>query len=438
LIETKRLILRQMTEDDTESFLEIFTDPKAMKYFGIIFDQSQIDNWVKSNLEHQEKHGFSLFSVVLKSNDEVIGDCGLESEEIDGEFRVGIGFDFKSKYWNNGYATEAATAVLDYGFKEYDFDRISGWINPENAASRRVAEKVGLLIEKSIVRGGKEQVLYTINQDDWKKINNADAMEIPLKGGGRTDVSRIGNVVHRKTGPWASTVHSLLKHLEDVGFPGAPRVVNSGFDNQGREILTYIEGEFVHPGPWPERAMPILGGLLRELHWTAKSFPIPENAIWRQWYGRSLGGSNKVIGHCDMGPWNIVSRDKLPVAMIDWEVSGPIDPIYELAQTCWLNAQLYDDDVAELVGLSSLKERAHHVRLILDGYELPHSKRSGFVHKMIELAVRDAAEQVIEAKVTPETKDPTSLWGITWRTRSAAWMLKNCSTLVNIIEKEYV
>ena len=53
---------------------------------------------------------------------------------------------------------------------------------------------------------------------------------------------------------------------------------------------------------------------------------------------------------------------------------------------------------------------------------------------MIELAVCDAAEQVIEAKVTPETEDPTSLWGITWRTRSAAWMLKNSSTLVNIIE----
>ncbi len=170
MIETKRLILRQMTKDDTEEFLEIFTDPVAMKYFGVIFDRTQMENWVKSNLNHQEEHGFSLLSVILKSNEEVIGDCGLESEEIDGEFRVGIGFDFKSKYWNNGYATEAAKTVLDFGFIKYEFDRISGWINPENVPSRRVAEKIGMTVEKSIVRGGKEQVLYTIHRDDWKKM----------------------------------------------------------------------------------------------------------------------------------------------------------------------------------------------------------------------------------------------------------------------------
>ena len=268
-----------------------------------------------------------------------------------------------------------------------------------------------------------------------KKDFNTDELEIPLKGGGRTDVARRGNVVHRETGPWASTVHKLLNHLEAVGFTGAPRVFGSGFDDQGRETLTYIEGEFVHPGPWSEDAMPKIGNLLGKLHKATKSFSIPDNAIWRQWYGRSLGGPEYVIGHCDMGPWNIVSQDGLPVAMIDWEVAGPVDPIFELAQTCWLNAQLHDDDVAERVKLSSIEVRANHARLILDGYGLPQSKRNGLVDKMIELAVCDAAEQAIEAKVTPETKDSSSLWGITWRTCSAAWMLKNRNTLVSIIEK---
>ena len=267
------------------------------------------------------------------------------------------------------------------------------------------------------------------------KSDDKDDIETPLTGGGRTDVSRIGNVVHRETGPWASTVHMLLKHLEDVGFSGAPRVIGSGFDNRGRETLTYIDGEFVHPGPWPEKAMPYIGQLLRKFHQATKSFPIPKNAVWRKWYGRSLCGPDCLIGHCDMGPWNIVSQNGLPVAMIDWEVAGPVDPIFELAQTCWLNVQLYDDDVAERVGLSSLNDRAQHVRLILDGYELPQSKRHGFVDKMIELAVRDAAEQVMEPDVTPDTTNPESLWAITWRTRSAAWMLKNRSTLERIIEK---
>ena len=267
------------------------------------------------------------------------------------------------------------------------------------------------------------------------EFHDTTGIETELTGGGRTSVSRKGNVVYREAGPWAATVHTLLRHLEIAGFHGAPRVVGSGFDDCGRETLTYIDGEVMFPGPWPEEAMPFLGQLLRDLHEATESFPIPESAVWRKWYGRSLGGPNRVIGHCDMGPWNIIARDGLPVALIDWEVAGPVDPIFELAQTCWLNAQLHDDDIAERVGLGTLNDRARHARLILDGYGLPQSKRKGFVSKLIELAVIDAAEQAIEVNVTPETKDHSSLWAITWRTRSAAWMLRNRAALENCIEK---
>jgi len=257
--------------------------------------------------------------------------------------------------------------------------------------------------------------------------------EIPLAGGGRTAVTRNGNTVLRETGPWASTVHALLKHLEKVGYGGAPRVVGSGFDAQGRETLSYLEGKFVHPGPWTEDAMPILGRLLRELHNATNSFAVPENAVWRTWHGRTLGGPDHVLGHCDAGPWNIVAKNGLPFALIDWEVAGPVDPLIELAQACWLNAQLHDDDVAERQGLPGAKTRARQVRGILDGYELPRAQRVGFVDKIIEFAVHDAAEQAIEAKVTPETKNPASFWGITWRIRSAAWMLRHRTMLQQAI-----
>lgn len=173
-----------------------------------------------------------------------------------------------------------------------------------------------------------------------------------------------------------------------------------------------------------------VGKFLRSLHDATKTFVLPIDAIWRQWHGRRIGNAN-CIGHCDTGPWNIVSRDGKPYALIDWEVAGPVDPIIELAQTCWLNAQLYSDDIAKKVGLASLAERAYHVKLILDGYELPKSKRNNFVDKMIEFAVHDAAVQAEE--VTSNSKNITPLWGITWRTRSAAWMLTNHSTLENSI-----
>ena len=261
-----------------------------------------------------------------------------------------------------------------------------------------------------------------------KQGHTSDDNERVLTGGGRTAVARRGDVVFREAGPWTATVHLLLKHLEDVGFAGAPRVVGSGFDERGRETLTYIDGEFVHPGPWNEAAMDTIGRMLKQLHQATASFCVPEGAIWREWFGRDLGGPRSVIGHCDAAPWNIVARNRVPVALIDWEVAGPVDPIVELAQVCWLNAQLYDD-VAERVGLASLTDRARHVRLILDGYDMPRRERAGFVDRMIEFAIFDAAEQAIEVNVTPDSPGPEPLWGIAYRTRSAAWMLRHRSTI---------
>jgi len=267
-------------------------------------------------------------------------------------------------------------------------------------------------------------------------LNNHNDPETRLTGG-RTAVWQRGNVVLRETGPWAPTVHKLLEHLEDVEFPGAPRVVGTGFDDKGREMLTFIEGEFVHPGPWSEKAFYWIGRFLRDLHTATSSFVIPDDSTWRGWHGRSMGGSQFVIGHCDTGPWNFLSRGKMPFALIDWEDAGPVDPRVELAQCCWLNAQLHDDDIAEKENLSPLEDRARHVKLILDGFELSQSQRSGFVDVMIEFAVHDAVDQVMNPDVTPETRDPSSLWGITWRTRSASWMLRHRATLERIISSNH-
>jgi len=169
MIDTKRLTLRKMKEDDAVAFLDIFSDPEAMKYFGVIFDRPRMDKWVRDNLDHEEKYGFSLLSVVLKEDGEVIGDCGLETDEINGQTIVGMGFDFRRKYWGNGYATEAARAVLEYGFTEFDFDKISGWIDPENAPSQRVAERIGMTVERYVQRGPKKYALYSIKKSEWGK-----------------------------------------------------------------------------------------------------------------------------------------------------------------------------------------------------------------------------------------------------------------------------
>ena len=247
-------------------------------------------------------------------------------------------------------------------------------------------------------------------------------------------MSRRGGTVFRTAGPWSGTVIRLLRHLHEAGCDAAPQVVGTGFDTLGRETVSFIEGDFVHPDPWPDEALFAIGTLLRRLHAATASFEVPEDAVWRPWFGRGLqGDAQRVIGHCDTGPWNIVARKAHPVAFIDWEEAGPVDRRIELAQACWLNAQLHDDDVAVRVGLGSPEVRGRQARHLLDGYGLPHAERAGFVDTMIAFAVHDAADQARQANVTMASTGPGPLWAISWRTRAASWMPRHRSVLERVM-----
>jgi hypothetical protein len=261
--------------------------------------------------------------------------------------------------------------------------------------------------------------------------------EVPLPGGGRTLVTRVGDVVHRETGPWAPAVHALLRHLESVGFAAAPRVVGSGFDAQGRETLSFLPGASLHPGPWPTDALANLGRLLADFHRATQSFVPPAGAVWRDWFGRSLGTGPRLIGHCDLGDWNILAQAGQPTGLIDFEQAGPVDPLVELAQLCWLNAHLFDDDLADRLSLPPLAIRARNLRLITDGYGLPAAGRARLVDTMITLAISDTANEAIQARLTPDTDPaaapPDTLWALAWRSRSAAWMLRNRGVLERVM-----
>jgi hypothetical protein len=229
-------------------------------------------------------------------------------------------------------------------------------------------------------------------------------------------------------------VHALLRHLEDAGFAAAPRLVGTGLDPDGRETLTFIDGEFTQPGPWSLDGAAALGGLLLDLHRATGSFRPPADAVWFPWPGRALGGPATVIGHCDVAPWNIVARRGLPVALIDWETAGPVDPLVELAQLCWLNAKLHDDIVARREHLPPLADRARQLADIVDAYGLTARQRRGFFDRMLELAVCDTAREADDAGVTPDmTTHPIALWAMAWRARSAAWMLRHRRTLENAL-----
>ena len=154
-LETPRLYLRLMQASDVDDLLYIFGDPKVMASFGVAtFNHEQMERWIQRNLDHQNQQGYGLFSVILKSEELLIGDCGLEHMEVDGVQATELGYDFRSDYWNQGFATEAASAVRDYAFKVLQLPQLISLIRVGNMASKRVAEKIGMQCPVEITRNG--------------------------------------------------------------------------------------------------------------------------------------------------------------------------------------------------------------------------------------------------------------------------------------------
>jgi hypothetical protein len=271
---------------------------------------------------------------------------------------------------------------------------------------------------------------------------NIDESEIPLSepmrrawldSDQRSVVYRKGDVVLRETGPWAKSVHAFLRHLESVGFDGAPKIVGSGFADDGRETLSFVQGEVIDPKPFDVVGVETLGRMVRSLHDASASFEIEDDSIWPPFFGRDLGGPNRIISHCDLSPWNVVSIDGSPNGLIDWEYAGPIDPRVELAQTAWLNIRLFSDDIASVENLPPVEERAEHLRVFLDAYGLSSSDRKGFFNTMLELVLCDTAYQADEAGITRDSNDQEALWGLTWRARSGAWLVRHSEIFERVI-----
>lgn len=152
--------------------------------------------------------------------------------------------------------------------------------------------------------------------------------EIPLTGGWvTTGVVRVGDTVRRPPALNAALVHRLLADLEAIGFPSAPRFL--GLDTQGREVLTFIEGE-VHSDSrakvWGDAQLEGTARLLRRFHDATARLDIAADA--------------EVICHNDFGPWNLIWRDGLPVAIIDFDNAAPGARLEDLGYAIWKHLNL--------------------------------------------------------------------------------------------------
>ena len=164
LITTERLLLRQLEEGDLPALFAMFNDPLVMRFYPALKNMAETKDWLDWNLDMYAKRGHGLWGVELKASREWIGQVGLIPQMIEGRHEIEIGYLLRSEHWHRGYATEAARASRDFGFRTLGVDRLISLIRPENRPSIRVAERNGMTRRIKILKRGIEHLVYTIER----------------------------------------------------------------------------------------------------------------------------------------------------------------------------------------------------------------------------------------------------------------------------------
>jgi [ribosomal protein S5]-alanine N-acetyltransferase len=162
ILDTPRLILREFSPDDADALASVLSDPETMRFYPAALDRAGVEDWIARNCRRYAKDGHGLWAMILRMNGELVGDCGLTVQEIDGANEIEIGYHVRRDHWGQGLATESARACRDYGFAHLPVDQLISLIRPENLASRRVAEKTGMTIWKQVIRKSLPHLVYSI------------------------------------------------------------------------------------------------------------------------------------------------------------------------------------------------------------------------------------------------------------------------------------
>lgn len=195
--------------------------------------------------------------------------------------------------------------------------------------------------------------------------------EEELAGGNvGTAVVRVGDTVRRPSGPWSRSVDALLQHLNEVGYKAAPRTL--GFDDQGRHVLEYVEGEILMPfEPHDDLgAARRVGVLIRDLHDASAEFTPPTNAQWNV----VTPDAQDLIIHHDLAPWNLVLGPERWV-FIDWDNAGPGSRLWDLAYAAHGFARLEPN--------TPVTTASRRVAALAEGYRLDQSGRTQLANLLV-------------------------------------------------------
>ena len=152
--------------DDLDHLFTLYHSPDVRKYYseGIpSYEETKQElEWMINTC--YAKYGFGMWATIEKKTGKFIGRCGLTPMDIEGREEIEVGYMLAKEYWGQGLATEAARAILQYGFEQEGLSRLICVINPGNQASSRVAEKIGMTLEIDGDINGEPTLLYSIHK----------------------------------------------------------------------------------------------------------------------------------------------------------------------------------------------------------------------------------------------------------------------------------
>ena len=172
VVETQRLWLRQWRADDVDPFRPITTDPQMMRYIrnGQLWTDDEIRFFIDREQKRQAAHGFSLWAMIHRETGELIGQAGLK--HLGDTDMIEVGWWVAERHWGAGLATEAGRACLAAGFDRFGLGRIVAIAHPDNGASVRVMQKLGMRFVRNTTTvelgkpGGDPILLYEMNAED--------------------------------------------------------------------------------------------------------------------------------------------------------------------------------------------------------------------------------------------------------------------------------
>ena len=162
-ITTTRLTLRPLEAGDLDALSRLLGDREALALWGEPLDRAGARAWIERNQARYAADGFGRCAVILRATGELIGDCGLIRTTVEEVAEVELGWITARAHWGTGIASEAARAWRDHAFDELGLERIVSMISAENVASRRVAEKLGMRVERPAVWGGSPMLMYALS-----------------------------------------------------------------------------------------------------------------------------------------------------------------------------------------------------------------------------------------------------------------------------------